>query len=54
MLGCEEGVFGNTPEEWFKRIHPEDLEQVHSEIDFHLANGSLQFAMQHRMLHKAG
>jgi diguanylate cyclase (GGDEF)-like protein/PAS domain S-box-containing protein len=54
ILGYEEGAFGNTAEEWFKRIHPEDLQQAQREIDAHLANGSLQFAMQHRMLHKDG
>jgi diguanylate cyclase (GGDEF)-like protein/PAS domain S-box-containing protein len=52
MLGSEESIFGNTPEEWFSRIHPEDREQVQREINTHLENGSVQFALQHRMLHK--
>ena len=51
-LGSEESMFWNTPEEWFKRIHPEDLEQVQHEIRSHLENGSIRFTIQHRMLHK--
>ena len=54
LLGCEAGKFGNTPEEWFDRIHPEDLQPVRREIDAHLVRDSLQFDMQHRMLHKDG
>ena len=54
MLGCEQQEVGNTPEEWFRRIHPEDLRQVQSEIDAHLAGKSPQFESQHRILHKEG
>lgn len=52
MLGGDESTIGNTPEEWFKRIHPEDLEQVQYEIRSHLENDSNQFSIQHRMLDK--
>ena len=52
MLGGEESLLGNTPEEWFRRIHSEDLEQVQREIKSHLENGSDQFTIQYRMLHE--
>jgi diguanylate cyclase (GGDEF)-like protein/PAS domain S-box-containing protein len=54
MLGYEQHEVGNTPEEWFRRIHPEDLKRVQSEIEVHLAGTSPEFTSQHRMLHKDG
>jgi diguanylate cyclase (GGDEF)-like protein len=54
MLGFAESEFGNTPEEWFRRIHPEDSASVKREIEAHLEAGSTQFEMQHRMLHQDG
>mgnify|MGYP000861923548 CR=1 FL=1 len=54
ILGFEAGSCGTTPEEWFKRVHPADLEQVRHTLDSRLADGSLQFTMQHRMRHKDG
>ncbi len=54
MLGCEESEYGHTSEEWFKRIHPEDLEPVQREINTQLQKGSTQFEIQHRMLHQDG
>ena len=54
MLGVSENECGSTSEEWFKRIHPEDLELVQREIASHLEKGSPQFEMQHRILHHDG
>ena len=54
MLGYSESECGSTSEEWFKRIHPEDLEPVQQEIASHLKKGSTQFEIQHRMLHQDG
>jgi diguanylate cyclase (GGDEF)-like protein/PAS domain S-box-containing protein len=51
ILGSEESILGNSPEEWFRRVHPEDLEQVKREIKSHIQNGSPKFEIQHRMLH---
>jgi PAS domain S-box-containing protein len=54
MLGGGEIEFSNTSEEWFRRIHPEDLDLVRREIETHLEKGSAHFEMQHRMLHQDG
>ncbi|MDX2096324.1 MAG: EAL domain-containing protein [Leptolyngbyaceae cyanobacterium bins.59] len=54
MLGCEEWEVSNSPEEWFKRIHPDDLELVKAKIDLHLKGATLHFETEHRMLHKDG
>lgn len=54
MLGCADGDCGATSEEWFKRVHPEDLERVRREIAARLEDGSAGFELQHRMLHGDG
>jgi diguanylate cyclase (GGDEF)-like protein len=54
MLGFEGTEFGDTLEEWFGRIHLEDLEAVQDGIDKHLAQGSAHFEIRHRMLHQDG
>lgn len=54
MLGFAESEFGNTTEEWFRRIHPEDITSVKREIDAHLEGRSTQFEIRHRMLHQDG
>jgi diguanylate cyclase (GGDEF)-like protein/PAS domain S-box-containing protein len=54
MLGCEERDLGNTPEDWFKRVHPEDLEQVKRAIDAQFTGASSRFESEHRMLHADG
>ena len=54
MLGCHEYDVGNTPEDWFKRIHPEDLDQVRRAIDTQAAGASSNFETEHRMLHADG
>ena len=54
MLGCAQSECSNTAAEWFKRIHPEDLETVRREIASHLKTASKQFEFRHRMLHQDG
>lgn len=36
MLGCDECEVGASPEEWFKRVHPEDLEQFKAALGAYL------------------
>ncbi|MBI4481670.1 MAG: EAL domain-containing protein [Acidobacteria bacterium] len=54
MLGCEENEIGNSPDEWFSRLHPEDLERLKKEIEAHLAGLTSHFENEHRVLHKDG
>ncbi|MFQ5857718.1 MAG: EAL domain-containing protein [Anaerolineae bacterium] len=54
MLGCEEDEIENSPDEWFNRLHPEDLEQVKVDISAHLEGVTSHFENEHRMLHKDG
>ncbi len=54
VLGYEECEIGNVPEEWFNRIHPEDIEKVKADIDAHLSGQVPHYENEHRMLHKNG
>ena len=54
MLGCAEGEIGNDPQEWFGRVHHEDLEGVKAEIASHLEGSVSLFEHEYRLLHKDG
>ena len=54
MLGYEEGEIGNKPEEWFNRIHPEDLDRVKRAVADHLEGKSPHYQTEHRMMHRSG
>jgi PAS domain-containing protein len=36
MLGLGTGEIGNRKEDWFSRVHPEDIEQLKNAIASHL------------------
>ena len=54
MLGWDEKDVGNGPEEWFRRVHPEDADKVKSGIANHLEGTTPHFENEHRMLHRDG
>jgi diguanylate cyclase (GGDEF)-like protein/PAS domain S-box-containing protein len=54
MLGYEEHEIGNNSEEWFNRIHPEEVEQVKANVSAHLNSLSSHFESEHRLMHKDG
>ncbi len=54
MIGYDDGEVGNAPEDWFDRIHPEDLDRVKVELNAHLDGASPHFQSEHRLLHKDG
>lgn len=54
MLGYEDDEIGSSADEWLKRIHPEDREQVQAAITSHLDGLNPQFEQEHRMQHKDG
>ncbi len=53
MLGYEENEIKNSIEEWFSRVHPEDIDGLRARIDLHL-EGLTPFENEHRMKHKDG
>ena len=54
MLGFEDGEVGSSPEEWFSRVHPEDVARVKQEIVDHLDGRSACLQTEHRVLHREG
>lgn len=56
MLGIKEDEkVLPTPEEWFGRIHPDDLKVVKDKLEEHLAEGgNHHFESEHRILHQDG
>ena len=54
MLGCQDDQVGSLPEEWFRRVHPEDLELLKSALAAHREQIMPHFQLEHRMLHTDG
>jgi diguanylate cyclase (GGDEF)-like protein/PAS domain S-box-containing protein len=54
MLGFQEAEIGTSPEEWFRRVHPQDLEPVRSAITAHVEGATAHYEHEHRMLHRNG
>jgi len=52
MLGWEDGEIGSSPDEWFGRIHPEDMEQFRILLNAHLEGASPHFEVEHRIVHR--
>ena len=54
MLGYDEHEIGASPDEWFSRVHHEDIERVRGALTAHLADGSPHYESEHRILHRNG
>lgn len=54
MLGFDDSEIGNTLDEWLKRIHPDDREQVEAKLSAHINSKSPQFECEYRMQHQDG
>lgn len=57
MLGCREEEIGDSPIEWFSRIHPEDLPQLKADICDYLEGrvaSTTPLKNEHRILHQDG
>src|SRR5258706_89482 len=52
MLGYQEDEIGDTPEQWFERIHDADRERVKEEIAAHQKGLTPHFESEHRVWHK--
>ncbi len=54
MLGYEPSQIGDTRDDWWDKIHPEDRERVQSALDAHLDGEADHFRVEYRMLHADG
>lgn len=54
MLGHDKKEIGESIDEWFSRIHQEDLSHVQNALSAHRSGKTQQFENEHRMLHQDG
>jgi diguanylate cyclase (GGDEF)-like protein/PAS domain S-box-containing protein len=54
MLGRDEAEIGSSPEDWFRLIHPEDIESVKEAIALHLQGTASHLQIEYRMKHQNG
>jgi diguanylate cyclase (GGDEF)-like protein/PAS domain S-box-containing protein len=54
MLGFEGREISNSPDEWFDRVHPDDLWALRNAISYHLSQKTEYFHFEHRMRQKDG
>jgi diguanylate cyclase (GGDEF)-like protein/PAS domain S-box-containing protein len=54
MLGWEEHEIANDPDEWFTRIHSEEVSHVRAALEAHIEGRHGHFETEHRMLHRDG
>jgi diguanylate cyclase (GGDEF)-like protein/PAS domain S-box-containing protein len=54
MLGCDDGEVGTDPDEWFSRVHPDDVGRVKEAIAAHLDGRTAVFEAEHRMRRAEG
>ncbi|NLG72167.1 MAG: EAL domain-containing protein [Chloroflexi bacterium] len=52
LLGYEEEEIGSSPDEWFSRIHPDDIERTRANLTNHIKNLTPQFQVEHRLRRK--
>jgi diguanylate cyclase (GGDEF)-like protein/PAS domain S-box-containing protein len=51
MLGFANHQIGSAPEEWFSRVHPDDIEPLKREIKAHLDGHKSHLEVEYRILH---
>jgi diguanylate cyclase (GGDEF)-like protein/PAS domain S-box-containing protein len=54
MLGHDEADIGVSPDEWFTRVHHDDIAAVRGALQAHLAGGDEYYESEHRVLHRNG
>ncbi len=54
MLGYAEDEIGDTPDEWFRLVHPDDLQKLKKDLNAHITGQTSHFENQHRIRHENG
>lgn len=54
MLGWTDPDISDQPQEWFERVHPDDIEWLQAEIAAHLEGATAHLETEHRVLHADG
>ncbi|MAI14019.1 MAG: diguanylate cyclase [Rhodospirillaceae bacterium] len=51
MLGYEENEIRDIPDEWFNRVHEDDIDRLKTMLDAYLNNDTASFAVEYRLKH---
>ncbi len=54
MIGCDRNDIGNSPNDWLKRVHEEDVQRLRSDIADHISGKVAHFENEHRLQHTDG
>ncbi|MBI4421561.1 MAG: EAL domain-containing protein [Gemmatimonadetes bacterium] len=54
LLGYQDDEIGTGPDEWFSRVHPDDLAALRAAIAEHVEGCTEHFHNEHRLRHKSG
>jgi diguanylate cyclase (GGDEF)-like protein/PAS domain S-box-containing protein len=54
MFGYGEDEIGSAPDEWFSRVHPDDIDILRSTLDAHLRGVTPHFENEHRIRTSSG
>jgi len=54
ILGCNPGLIGTDSDEWFSRVHREDLSSLLGAVYEHIEGSAPHFESEHRMLRSDG
>jgi diguanylate cyclase (GGDEF)-like protein/PAS domain S-box-containing protein len=54
MLGFSKDEISDSPEEWFSRVHPDDVAMLRADIDAHRHGATPSIEHEHRMRTKTG
>lgn len=54
MLGYAPDEIGDKPEDWFRRVHPEDIAHLRASLDAHIKQLSAHLECEYRILDKKG
>ncbi len=54
IVGYPDEDIGNSPNEWFDKVHPDDLPKISMQIEEHLKNNISSIKIEHRLRHKDG
>jgi diguanylate cyclase (GGDEF)-like protein/PAS domain S-box-containing protein len=54
MLGFQDEEIGDAPQEWFNRVHPQDIIKLKADLTTHIRGASAYFENEYRILNKDG
>jgi diguanylate cyclase (GGDEF)-like protein/PAS domain S-box-containing protein len=54
MLGYSDLELGDSPSEWLNRVHPDDIQQLKTNVSAHLKGLSAHFECEYRIQHSNG